>query len=76
MRARATRTFRESDLRGHLINEVDLDNKALEMDKVQDPRFKMTVEELKAKGIDDFQMYYALKTIRNTAPGALLAAKR
>ena len=45
-------------------------------DKVQDPRFKMSVEELKAKGIDDFQMYYALKTIRNTAPGALLAARR
>ena len=76
MRARAARSYRESDLRGHLINEVDLDEKALEIDKVQDPRFKMTAEELKAKGIDDFQMYYALKTIRNTAPGALLAARR
>ena len=76
MRARAARSFRESDLRGHLINEVDLDSKALELDKVQDPRFKMTAEELKAKGIDDFQMYYALRTIRNTAPGALLASKR
>jgi carboxyl-terminal processing protease len=76
MRARAARSFRESDLRGHLINEVDLDSKALEVDKVQDPRFKMTAEELKAKGIDDFQLYYALRTIRNTAPGALLASKR
>ena len=76
MRARAARSYRESDLRGHLINEVDLDEKALEVDKVQDPRFKMTAEELKAKGIEDFQMYYALKTIRNTAPGALMAARR
>jgi carboxyl-terminal processing protease len=76
MRARAARSFRESDLRGHLINEVDLDAKALEVDKIQDPRFRMSAEELKAKGIDDFQMYYAIRTIRNTAPGALLAAKR
>ena len=76
MRARAARSYRESDLRGHLINEVDLDEKALEVDKVQDPRFRMTAEELKAKKIDDFQMYYAIRTLRNTAPGALLAARR
>jgi carboxyl-terminal processing protease len=76
IRLRAARTFRESDLRGHLINAVDLDDKQLESDKTQDPRFKMTAEELKAKGIDDFQLYYALKTIRNTAPGVLMARKR
>ena len=76
IRLRAARTFRESDLRGHLINEVDLDDKQLESDKTQDPRFKMTAEELKAKGIDDFQLYYALKTIRNTAPGVMMAARR
>jgi carboxyl-terminal processing protease len=76
IRLRAARTFRESDLRGHLINELDLDDKQLESDKTQDPRFKMTAEELKAKGIDDFQLYYALKTIRNTAPGVLMARRR
>jgi carboxyl-terminal processing protease len=76
LRARAARSFRESDLRGHLINEVGLDDKQLETDKSQDPRFRMTAEELKAKGIDDFQLYYAIKTIRNTAPRVLLAAKR
>ena len=75
MRARAARVFRESDLRGHLINEVDLDEKVLETDKVEDPRFKMTAEELKAKGIEDFQLYYAMQTIKRTAPG-LLAARR
>ena len=76
IRARAARTFRESDLRGHLINEVDLDDKQLESDKAQDARFKLTAEELKAKGIEDFQLYYALKTIRNTAPGVMMAARR
>jgi carboxyl-terminal processing protease len=76
IRARSARTFRESDLRGHLVNEVGLDDKQLETDKLQDPRFKLTAEELKAKGITDFQLHYALQTIRRSAPGALLAAKR
>ena len=76
MRARVARTFRESDLRGHLVNEVDLDDKQLESDKLQDPRFKLTAEELKAKGIEDFQLYYALQTIHHTAPGTLMASKR
>jgi carboxyl-terminal processing protease len=74
-RSRAARTFRESDLRGHLINEVDLDDKALEADKRDDPRFKMTAEELKAKGIDDFQLYYALQTLKRAAPAALAARR-
>ncbi|MFC4293969.1 S41 family peptidase [Novosphingobium tardum] len=76
MRARAARMFRESDLRGHLVNEVGIDDKVLETDKAADPRFKMTAEELKAKGIDDFQLYYALQTLKNTAPGALAARRR
>jgi carboxyl-terminal processing protease len=76
MRARAARAFRESDLRGHLVNEVDLDEKALETDKLQDPRFKMTPEELKAKGIKDFQLYYAMQTLKRTAPGQLAARRR
>lgn len=75
-RKRAERAFRESDLRGHLINEVDLADKDLEKDKADDPRFKMTVEELKAKGIEDFQLYYALQTIKHTVPGALASRNR
>ena len=75
LRKRAQRFYRESDLRGHLINEIK-DDKDLERDKVQDPRFKMTPEELKAKGIDDFQLYYALQTLGRTAPQALAARKR
>ena len=56
-RARQLRSFRESDLRGHLINEAKLEDKDLEKDKADDPRFKLTPEQLKAKGITDFQLY-------------------
>ena len=63
-RKRSERAFRESDLRGHLVNEIDLDDKALEKDKRDDPRFKMTPEELKARGITDFQLYYAMQTLQ------------
>ncbi len=66
--------FRESDLRGHLVNEIDLDNKVLEEDKKDDPRFAATVDELKEKGIEDFQLHYALETIaRTTNASARLA---
>lgn len=69
-RKRSQLAFRESDLRGHLVNEVDLDDKKLEDDKQDDPRFKLTPEELKARGIDDFQMWYALNTVKRTAGAA------
>ena len=67
-RKRAQLSYRESDLRGHLVNEVDLDDKQLEIDKQDDPRFKMTLEQLKAKGIEDFQLWYAISTLKRTAP--------
>ncbi|MFA7604114.1 MAG: S41 family peptidase [Novosphingobium sp.] len=75
-RKRAERVLRESDLRGHLINEVNLEDKQLETDKQDDPRFRMTAEELKAKGITDFQLHYAVETLRRTAQPGLLAARR
>jgi carboxyl-terminal processing protease len=55
--------FRESDLRRHLINEVKLDDEAVQDDGKPDPRFTATAEELKKKGIEDFQLHYALQTI-------------
>jgi carboxyl-terminal processing protease len=61
-------TMRESDLRGHLVNELKLEDSALETDKRDDPRFKKTAEELKDEGIEDFQLHYALETLRRTAP--------
>jgi carboxyl-terminal processing protease len=75
MAKRAKYAYRESDLRGHLVNEIDLDDEALEGDKQDDPRFSMTAEEVKAKGIEDFQLDYALKTLRHTA-GATMSARR
>ncbi len=55
--------FREADLRRHLVNEVKADNAILEEDTKPDPRFAMTAEQLKARKIDDFQLWYALQTI-------------
>jgi carboxyl-terminal processing protease len=74
-RKRAARSYRESDLRHHLANEIK-DDKELEKDTTEDARFKMTPEQLKAKGIDDFQLWYALQTIGRTTPAALMAHKR
>jgi carboxyl-terminal processing protease len=68
---RAKFALRESDLRKHLINEVDLDDRQLEDDKQVDPRFQKTPEELKKEGIEDFQLYYALATLRRTTSSAM-----
>ena len=73
-RRRSELTMRESDLRRHLVNEVSLDDKKLEDDRMDDPRFKLTAEELKAKKIEDFQLYYAVSTLRR-AGGAVLATR-
>ncbi len=73
-RRRSELALRESDLRRHLVNEVSLDDKKLEADQQEDPRFKLTAEQLKAKGITDFQLYYAIETLKRTG-GALLASR-
>ncbi|MCJ1960335.1 S41 family peptidase [Novosphingobium mangrovi (ex Hu et al. 2023)] len=74
-RRRAERAVRESDLRGHLINEAGLEDKDLESDKTTDPRFSATPEELEEQGIEDFQLHYAISTLQRTAgkPAALAA---
>jgi len=59
--------MRESDLRRHLVNEVGLEDKALEDDRVADPRFQLTAEQLKEQGVEDFQLDYALRTLRRAA---------
>ena len=58
---------READLRRHLLNQAKVDDKLLESDPTPDPRFTATPDELKKKGIDDFQLYYALNTVRRAA---------
>lgn len=58
--------LRESDLRGHLVNEVGLKDEELETDQQQDPRFRLTAAQLEEQGIEDFQLHYALETLRRT----------
>ena len=69
-------SVRESDLRRHLVNELKDDNKDLEKYNADDPRFAMTAEQLKAKNIDDFQLYYAMETLQRLGSRTMkLAAK-
>ena len=66
--------LRESDLRGHLVGETARADDALERDRVDDPRFQLTAEQLEAQGIEDFQLDYAVRTLRRGG-GAALAAR-
>jgi carboxyl-terminal processing protease len=59
--------FREADLRRHLINQAKVDNSILEDDVKEDPRFRLTSEQLEKQGVKDFQLDYALRTLRRTA---------
>jgi carboxyl-terminal processing protease len=65
--ATARKIYRESDLRGHLVNEAALKDEDLENDRVSDPRFTLTSAELEKQGVKDFQLDYALRTLRRTA---------
>jgi carboxyl-terminal processing protease len=72
---------RESDLRRHLINEAKVEDSIIQDDSKPDPRFTATADELKKKGISDFQLHYALQTIgrlgkTQTAAAAPAGAKR
>jgi carboxyl-terminal processing protease len=61
--------LREADLRRHLLNQAKVDDKLLESDSTPDPRFNAKAADLEKKGIKDFQLYYALNTLKRlTAP--------
>jgi carboxyl-terminal processing protease len=69
-------TVREADLRRHLLSQVKADDALLEQgDDNADPRFSATAAELKKAGIEDFQLDYAVKTLKRLAPGALASAQ-
>ena len=68
--------MRESDLRGHLINELGLKDEDMERDQRDDPRFQLTAEELEAQGIEDFQLHYAIETLRRTTPSAVASRSK
>ena len=72
---RSKYSMRESDLRGHLVNELGIKDEQLETDKLDDPRFQLTAEDLEKQGIEDFQLDYALKTLRRTGVNAVAARK-
>ena len=65
---------READLRRHLVSQANADDKLLEHDDTSDPRFTATAAELEKSGVKDFQLDYALKTLKRLAPVARSAA--
>jgi carboxyl-terminal processing protease len=71
---------READLRRHLINELKVEDDVIQDDAKPDPRFTATAEELKKKGVEDFQLNYALQAItrlgRNAAATPAASAAR
>jgi carboxyl-terminal processing protease len=68
------KVVREADLRRHLLAQAKVEDKLLEADDSPDPRFMMTPAALEKEGIKDFQLYYALKTIKRLAAPAYIAS--
>ena len=62
--------IREADLRRHLVSQAGVKDEVLEKDTAPDPRFSATAEELKKKGVKDFQLDYAIRTLKRLAPAA------
>jgi carboxyl-terminal processing protease len=60
---RSRNRVRESDLRRHLVNEAGVEDDVIQDDGRPDPRFQLTAEQLRARGIEDYQLHYALQTI-------------
>lgn len=64
----ASRTrVRESDLRRHLVNEAGIRDDVLEDDGRPDPRFAATAAELEQRGVEDYQLDYAVRTLARLA---------
>ncbi|HEX8936688.1 MAG TPA: S41 family peptidase [Sphingomicrobium sp.] len=69
------KVVREADLRRHLLAQAKVEDKLLEADDTPDPRFTAKADELEKKGIKDFQLYYAMNTLKRlAAPTAIAAA--
>jgi carboxyl-terminal processing protease len=71
------RVVREADLRRHLLAQAKVEDKLLETDDTPDPRFLMTPASLEKQGIKDFQLYYALNTLKrltSPAPATIASA--
>ena len=67
-------TVREADLRRHLVAQNKVDDALLEKDVTPDPRFAMTAADLEKKGVKDFQLDYAVQTLKRLNPAMRTAA--
>ena len=68
------RVIREADLRRHLLAQAKVEDKLLEADDAPDPRFTDKPAELEKRGIKDYQLYYALNTLKRLAAPAVIAS--
>ena len=66
--------IREADLRRHLLAQAKVEDKLLEADETPDPRFSMTAAALEKQGIKDFQLDYAIKTLKRLASSQSIAS--
>ena len=56
-----------------LITCGSVDDDVVQEDGKPDPRFLATAEELKRKGVEDYQLHYALQTIARLGRNAAVA---
>jgi carboxyl-terminal processing protease len=68
------KVVREVDLRRHLLAQAKVEDKLLEADDTPDPRFNDKPEELEKRGIKDYQLYYAINTLKRLAAPSAIAA--
>jgi carboxyl-terminal processing protease len=55
---------------------MQTEDKELEQDVADDPRFAMTAEQLKTKGIEDFQLHYAMETLQRLGSKTMRLAEK
>ena len=65
--------IREADLRRHLIADVPVEDAALIDSDPPSPRFMVTPAVLKSRGVQDFQLDYAVNIISRLDPAANIA---
>jgi carboxyl-terminal processing protease len=68
--------LREADLRRALLRESKVADEVLEDDTKPDPRFTASATELEKQGVKDFQLDYALKTLKRLAAPPVKTATR
>src|SRR4051812_3547513 len=68
------KVVREADLRRHLLAQAQVKDNLLESDTTPDPRFTAKPEDLKKQGVKDFQLYYALNTLKRLAAPTYIAS--